>query len=634
MAKQLTNRALHHPKTQLTPAEGASHQPGPDEIRLTITRVNAEQVIYIPALSIEEVPATCTNEAWSFIVKRLRREETPEPVISRACTLARSVLDLRGAILLDVSSGTRIDPDPERGVRVSNLDAAGRFGGALPGATGKHHLHEAVVLASKVAHHPAILAEICISDDPDYTTGYLATGGVYYRIPAIKEAGSPQGTRVFLCDCGPQPDAMLGELIDYLENQPVLVADDSCSTPPSESPAKNAPMVSLDSLARQRNADWRAAGLERTQKVFSTAQLPVSTIDAESRVLLSSSNYLGLAHDPTMIKAAQKALTRFGTGSGGSRLTTGTTVWHTQVKRDFAAFCAMEDAVFFATGYQANLSALQALGRLTGGDIEVFSDQLNHASLIDGCRIGRLATTVYPHRDVAALRRALEKSSAAHKLILSDDVFSMDGTLAPLTQLRELADAFGAWLYIDDAHGTGTMGEHGHGTQEHFGVQADILVATASKALGAEGAAVCTNGELATYLRNHARSYIFSTATSAANCAAVSCALGLIDAQPQRVARLHHNIATVGHLLSAAGFPAPEGGFLTPIVPIHIGDENHALHVAQRLHTAGFHVPAIRYPTVARGEAILRVTVMSTLEVPQLEAFVDELERAVRSRET
>lgn len=601
IAASLNERALGHPKGT------------PDEIHLTVRGVDPDSIGYVPALEVAEVPCDSPEQARDCITARLKELGVAAPVARRVDELMHTVSGLRGAMLVDARTGERIEPDRERGVRVTNLDARSQ----VTGPTKNHH-HEALVLASKVCHHPKILAEVCISDDPDYTTGYLAARGTYYRIPNIKRPGDSVGTRAFVC--APMTAEEKKELISYLEDR-VIVVDDA-PAPPVATP-------SFGELCAQENRRWRQADLERTQRVFGTAQEATATVDGAERVLLSSSNYLGLSQHPEVVAAATGALRQFGTGSGGSRLTTGTTTWHARVEEAFASFTGYEDAVFFATGYQANLSTIQALNRLAGGNLEVFSDQLNHASLIDGCRIAGLHARVYPHRDMAALESLLSESRAEHKLIVSDGVFSMDGTVAPLPSLRRLADAYGAWLYIDDAHGVGTLGARGRGTIERFGVRPDILMATASKALGAEGGAVCTNAEFAHLLRNQARSYVFSTATSAANCAAVCAALGVIDREPVVVDKLHANIERLSRLLQEAGIPVPDGGWETPIVPIPIGDEAHALRVSERLQDAGFHVPAIRYPTVPRGKAILRVTLMSTITGDQLARFVEALATAM-----
>ncbi|PRQ11894.1 8-amino-7-oxononanoate synthase [Corynebacterium sp. 13CS0277] len=337
--------------------------------------------------------------------------------------------------------------------------------------------------------------------------------------------------------------------------------------------------------------------------------------------LLSSSNYLGLSTHPRVVAAAEAALRRFGCGSGGSRLTTGTTELHAALEARLAEFFHAPDAVFFATGYQANLSALQVL---VDEDTTVFSDAANHASIIDGLRLAGARKVIYPHGtlpDTTGVERAL---------IVSDGVFSMDGDTADIAGLRGRGE-----LYIDDAHATGTLGATGRGHLEGCTTWGegypDVVVGTASKALGAEGGFVLTDGDTATLLRNQARSFVFSTATPAATCAAVCAALDVIDSEDV-VARLQGNIRVLSDaLLHYSLIPAPA---TTPIIPIPIGAEQAAVAASQRLLEAGFFVPAIRYPTVPRGAAILRVTVMATHTPAELEDFAAVLSSTTQETAT
>lgn len=246
-------------------------------------------------------------------------------------------------------------------------------------------------------------------------------------------------------------------------------------------------MGSLDDLAADRNAAWAGAGLSRTLREFTGPQEPVTRIDGRRLLLFASSNYLGLATHPGVTGAARAALEVYGAGSGGSRLTTGTTDLHTGLERRLAEVFGgdgHEDAVFFATGYQANLAVLQTIA---GPDVTVYSDSLNHPSIIDGCRLARAVVRVFPHDDLAALDRLLGECATPHALVVSDGVFSMDGDLADLPGLVAVAERHGAWTMIDDAHGVGTLGPTGRGSVEHHGVRPDLLVGTASKALGGRG---------------------------------------------------------------------------------------------------------------------------------------------------
>lgn len=378
----------------------------------------------------------------------------------------------------------------------------------------------------------------------------------------------------------------------------------------------------LDNAARQHSEDWRSQGLERTPALFDTGQTPVATIDGREYVLFSSSNYLGLAEHPTVTEAASDALNQFGAGSGGSRLTTGTTKLHTQVERDFARFLGYDDAVFFSAGFMANTGVLQALA---GPDTLILSDERNHASIIDGCRLAKAqgaTVRVYRHRDPAHVDELLRQYSG-EAIVVTDGLFSMDGTLAPVPELLTICRARGAALMVDDAHGTGTLGARGRGITEHFSLiddHPDILVATSSKALGVEGGAVATSAPVAALLRQKARTFVYSTSSTPATCAAVSAAIGMLEGQDSPVPALHRNIRWLaGHL--------GMGDWASPIIPVPIGDEAKAVNASATLREAGYFVPAIRWPTVPRGAAMLRVTVMATHTFEQIDGLADVISR-------
>ena len=378
----------------------------------------------------------------------------------------------------------------------------------------------------------------------------------------------------------------------------------------------------LDNAARQHSEDWRGQCLERTPAIFGTGQTPVATIDGHEYVLFSSSNYLGLAEHPAVTEAASDALNQFGAGSGGSRLTTGTTDLHTQVERDFARFLGYDDAVFFSAGFMANAGVLQALA---GPDTLILSDERNHASIIDGCRLAKAqgaTVRVYRHRDPAHVDELLRQHSG-EAIVVTDGLFSMDGTLAPVPELLTICRARGAALMVDDAHGTGTLGARGRGITEHFSLiddHPDILVATSSKALGVEGGAVATSAPVAALLRQKARTFVYSTSSTPATCAAVSAAIGVLEGDGSPVPALHRNIR---RLASQLGM----GEWASPIIPVPIGDETKAVDAAAKLREAGYFVPAIRWPTVPRGAAMLRVTVMATHTDAQIDGLADVISR-------
>ncbi|MCK7663916.1 8-amino-7-oxononanoate synthase [Corynebacterium sp. CCM 9185] len=377
-------------------------------------------------------------------------------------------------------------------------------------------------------------------------------------------------------------------------------------------------MPSLDRIAEARNTAWGAAGLSRTLREFTGPQEPVARVDGRELVVFSSSNYLGLSTHPEVVLAARRALDLYGAGSGGSRLTTGTTELHARLERRLAEFFGgdgHDDAVFFATGYQANLAVLQTIA---GPEVTVFSDSLNHASIIDGCRLARASVEVFPHGDLSALDRMLGCRSTPHALVVSDGVFSMDGDLADLPGLVSTAARHGAWTMIDDAHGVGVLGATGRGSVEHHGVRPDLLIGTASKALGGEGGFVVCSSAVGTLLRNQARGFVYSTAPSAPTVAAVVAAVDVLDRSPDVVARLHSTIRDCAAALGVAGQ-------VSPIIPVPVGDEQRAVRVSDALMERGFFVPAIRWPTVSRGAAILRVTVTSGHTPDHIEALITVL---------
>ena len=378
----------------------------------------------------------------------------------------------------------------------------------------------------------------------------------------------------------------------------------------------------LDNVAKQQCDNWRSQGLERTPATFSTGQTPVATIDGREYVLFSSSNYLGLAEHPAVTKAAADALNRFGAGSGGSRLTTGTTDLHAQVEHDFARFLGYEDSVFFSAGFMANAGVLQALA---GPGTLIVSDERNHASIIDGCRLAKAqgaTVRVYSHRDPAHVDELL-RGHSGEAIVVTDGLFSMDGTLAPVPELLAVCHARGAALMVDDAHGTGTLGATGRGITEHFSLvddHPDILVATSSKALGVEGGAVAASAPVAALLRQKARTFVYSTSSTPATCAAVSAAIGVLEGEDSPVPALHRNIRRLaGHL--------GMGEWQSPIIPVPIGDETQAVHASAALRQAGYFVPAIRWPTVPRHQAMLRVTVMATHTFEQIDRLADVISR-------
>jgi glycine C-acetyltransferase/8-amino-7-oxononanoate synthase len=341
-----------------------------------------------------------------------------------------------------------------------------------------------------------------------------------------------------------------------------------------------------------------------------SAQGPRVTVDGKPVVLLCSNNYLGIAEHPALKQAACDAMERYGFGSGASRLVSGNTELHEELERRIAAFKLAESAILFNSGYAANTGIIPAVAG--EGDL-VLSDQLNHASIIDGCRLSRARTEVFRHRDMDHLETLLRSNTTApRKLIITDGVFSMDGDIAPLPDLVRLAERYNAILMVDDAHATGVLGGHGRGTAEHFGLEGrvHIQMGTLGKALGSFGAYVAGARDIVRYLLNTCRSYLFSTSLPPAVCAASIASLDILEAEPWRREKLWNNRNRLAHGLAALGVSiAPSA---TPIFPLQVGSSDQALQASQRAFAQGVFAAAIRPPTVPNGSARLRATVMAT----------------------
>lgn len=360
----------------------------------------------------------------------------------------------------------------------------------------------------------------------------------------------------------------------------------------------------------------RQQGLLRQPLTMTTAPGSHASCDGRDVIMLASNNYLGLANDARVCAAARDAIAHFGAGTGGSRLTTGTLELHLALEEALARFKHTEAALLFNTGYMANVGIITAL--CGQGDV-IFSDALNHASIIDGCRQSRADIVVYAHDDMGDLEEKILQRKAAggwrRGLVVSDSVFSMDGDIANVPELARLAHAHDLPLMLDEAHATGVIGQTGRGSEEYFALEhapaqmrPDIVMGTLSKALGSEGGFVCGPKRLIEWLQNTSRSFIFSTALPVACVAAALKALEILTEEPYRVARLQRNIALFCRLLNEGGICASSP---TAIVPVIVGDENQAVHAAQTLLGKGCFVSAIRYPSVARGSARLRFALCS-----------------------
>jgi 8-amino-7-oxononanoate synthase len=382
----------------------------------------------------------------------------------------------------------------------------------------------------------------------------------------------------------------------------------------------------LSSDIEDRLAEIRNRGLYRRMRCVSGPQGPRVLLDGKPVLLLCSNNYLGLADHPRVREAAAEAAMRYGAGAGASRLVSGNMTIHRRLEKQLAEFKGSEACVLFGSGYLANAGVVSALAR--EGDV-VFSDALNHASIIDGCRLARADTFVYRHLDVDHLEWGLREAEGRGSLIVTDGVFSMDGDIAPLAEIVELAQRYDARVMVDEAHGTGVLGTDGRGAVAEAGLddEVDVIVGTLGKALGSYGAYVCCSHEMAKYLINTARTLIFSTALPPPAVAAAMAALALLREQPRRIEKLRRNGAVLRAALAERGVRAPAVD--TPIVPLIVGDATDAVEASERALELGVFAQAIRPPTVPPGSSRLRLAVMASHTKSELREAAGILARAV-----
>lgn len=372
--------------------------------------------------------------------------------------------------------------------------------------------------------------------------------------------------------------------------------------------------------------------LRRRLRVAETPCAPRMKVDGRDMLAFCSNDYLGLASHPLLVEALQEGASLYGVGSGASHLISGHSRAHALLEERFAEFLSphieSSRALYFCTGYMANLAVLSALA---GREAEIFSEELNHASLIDSARLARASVKVYPHGDAEALEQLLKVSNARTKLVVTDSVFSMDGDLAPLTRLLALCEQHGAWLVVDDAHGFGVLGQHGRGALEHFNLRSPYLVymGTLGKAAGVGGAFVAAHSTVIEWLVQRARPYIYTTAAPPALAHALMASMDLITGEEgmQRRAHLNTLIAQLRSELNLQRwklFPST-----TAIQPVIIGANDEAMRAGAALYEQGFWVPGIRPPTVPAGTARLRVTLSAShtgQEVAQLASAFNLLE--------
>ena len=378
----------------------------------------------------------------------------------------------------------------------------------------------------------------------------------------------------------------------------------------------------------KRNNTYRTL---RTMETPESSHVKICVAGAHAsseQLLLASNSYLDLANIPELKQAMAQAVLDWGTGSGGARLTTGNKTPHDELENELAKFKGEEAAITFNTGYMANVGTISAL---CGKSDIIFSDALNHASIIDGIRLSRATCVVYKHNDMTDLERAIQENATNQKmLIVTDAVFSMDGDLANLPELLRIAHTYNCLLMIDEAHATGVIGRTGRGLAEHYGCEhADVTVGTLSKAIACEGGFVAGKKQLIEFLKNKSRSFIFTTAMSPAMAAGALRNLQFLESHPERVQQLQENVKFFCEALQREGLNVPQSP--SAIIPVIIGDEAAALNASAKLLERGYVIPAIRYPTVAKGQARLRASLMATHTHEELERAAKAIAQVIKS---
>jgi glycine C-acetyltransferase len=376
----------------------------------------------------------------------------------------------------------------------------------------------------------------------------------------------------------------------------------------------------LGHLADELNV-LREQGLYRALRVLDGEQKAHASVDGRSVVNLSSNNYLGFTTHPALRARAMEALERLGVGSGSVRTIAGTMDIHVELERRLAAFKKTESAVVFQSGFTANAGTVSSI---LGREDAIVSDELNHASIIDGARLSRAAIRVFPHRDAAAARDIVRELPRGQRtLIITDGVFSMDGDLGVLPELCDVAEEFGSIMMVDDAHASGVFGAHGRGTVDHFGLhgRVDVQVGTLSKAIGALGGYVAGSRSLIEFLHHRARPFLFSTSHPPSVAATCIAAIDALESEPQWIERLWSNTRFFKAGLQTLGFDT--GASESPITPVIVGDGAMAMRLSDRLFQEGVFAQGIAFPTVARGKARVRTIVTATHTRDDLQHALD-----------
>ena len=384
-------------------------------------------------------------------------------------------------------------------------------------------------------------------------------------------------------------------------------------------------------LGEQLN-EFRANGTYQRLRELQGPCEPVSKYDGKEVINLASNNYLGLANHPKLKEAAIAAISKFGAGTGAVRTISGTLDMHMELERRIAAFKHVESCVVFQSGFTANAGTVSAV---LGKEDHIISDELNHASIIDGCRLSRAKIHVFPHADVAVAEQKLAalEGVPGRKLLITDGVFSMDGDIGPLPALCALAEKYGAIMMVDDAHSSGVLGRNGRGTVDHFGLhgRVDIQVGTLSKAVGVLGGYVCGTRDFIEYLYHRARPFLFSTSHPPAVTAACLAAFDLLESEPERIEALWANTRYFKEELAKLGFDT--GRSETPITPIFVGEAAAAHAFSKALFEEGLFATGIGFPTVPQGKARIRTIVTATHTREQLDRALEILARVARRME-
>jgi len=386
----------------------------------------------------------------------------------------------------------------------------------------------------------------------------------------------------------------------------------------------------LSYLTDQLN-ELKAKGTHFKLRVLEDEQAPECTFDGRKVINIASNNYLGLTTHPKLREAALEAVRKFGVGSGAVRTVSGTMSIHMELEEKIARFKNVEACVVFQSGFTANAGTVSAI--LGKGDF-IVSDELNHASIIDGARLSKATIKIFRHKDVAQAEELLKEVAGepGRKLIISDGVFSMDGDISPLPALCDLAEKYGAIMMVDDAHSSGVLGRNGRGTIDHFNVhgRVDVQVGTLSKAIGAMGGYVCGSRDLIEFLYNRGRPFLFSTSHPPAVTAACIAAFEVLEQEPELIDKLWENtryfkkeLGNLGFNVGGVNTPASE----TPITPIIVGDGRLAMQFSSELFNEGVFTPGIAYPVVPEGKARLRTIMTATHTREQLDRALEILER-------